>query len=109
MEFIEKKKQYLEGLRQDSKEIGEYWSFPALVRELGGVEWQENIDAAGKHASKCILMRGKWIRWNKMEERWEFFRVKSQYVETFTKAWNCRIRSLRLKIMITVSDILRGI
>ena len=59
-----------------------------MVRECGGSEWKENIDAAGRHATKCLLMAGKWVRYNSMEERWEFLRMKSSCVETFTKAWS---------------------
>ena len=81
-------KRYDKCCQQIDENKGEYMAFPALVQACGGMESKENIVAAGKHASKCILLGGKWASKNHTGERWECLRMRRFYRELFSESWS---------------------
>eukprot|EP00974_Lingulodinium_polyedra_P130202 11212948-Lingulodinium_polyedra.AAC.1 len=82
------KKTHARKYQEIDESCGEYLSFPNLVKACGGAEVQENYRAACNLASKCVLLGGKWISYNHMEERWEFLRMRRCYTERFSQSWS---------------------
>lgn len=71
----------------ESAEIGEYVPLTVLIEREGGAAYKENVEAALRHATKCVKMGGKWLSFNPLTERVEFLHVRKQYNELFRQKW----------------------
>ena len=71
--------------------LGEY--LPARkIWEKEGLD-QEGFEAAANYIIKCCRLKGKWVSWNSMTERWEFLYMRRQKQQRFVEAWTEYIRS----------------
>eukprot|EP00973_Karenia_brevis_P003744 517961-Karenia_brevis.AAC.1 len=64
------------------------------VYEPFSMIWQhEGKDADGYRAAqlyvmKCLMMKGRWLRFNAFTERLEFLYIKSKVSEQFVQDWS---------------------
>ena len=71
--------------------LGEY--LPARkIWEKEGLD-REGFEAAANYIIKCCRLRGKWVSWNSMTERWEFLYMRRQKQQRFVEAWTEYVRA----------------
>jgi len=68
---------------------GDYYAFGGLVESYGiHYDRQAAVEAATKHAEKCIKMAGPWLRFNKMGEVMEYLKLSVSFTERMSEAWS---------------------
>ena len=65
---------------------GTYQPFDMVVSNEGGFS-DENLLASKKYCSACVEKGGKWIRWNDMSQRLEYFYVKHGHTQSSRQKW----------------------
>ena len=68
--------------------VGTYMPLKKIMEAEG--EDAAGIQAAKLYCLRCVLMRGRWIRWNKMTSRHDFLYVRSGFREVYSKTWETR-------------------
>ena len=68
------------------REKGEYLPLYKIWEREG--KNAAGLVAAQKIVLKCLVMGGKWIRWNDMTERYDFLYIKIQYIQDFRNCWS---------------------
>lgn len=67
---------------------GEYMPFGKLVEGFGILyDRTSAVEAATRHAEKCIKMGGLWIQYDVMAEVCEFLKLRKGYTEKMAEAW----------------------
>ena len=68
---------------------GEYLPFGALVESFGiHYDRKTAVEAATRHAEKCIKMAGDWISYDSMGEVVEYLKLRKGFSETMSEAWS---------------------
>jgi hypothetical protein len=68
-------------------EIGEYIPLTLVIEREGGFRFTRDIEAGLRYAEKCLKMGGRYVAWNPMTERADFFHVRKQHKDTFRQKW----------------------
>jgi hypothetical protein len=66
---------------------GVYMPFGLIVTAEGGWQDQDAIKAALNYVAKCICMRGEYLEFNEMTNRWEYLYVKKKVQDQFARQW----------------------
>ena len=79
-------------LKQESKSYqrvqesaGVYLPLTRIVQEQGGDK--AAITATKNYVAQCLLMRGKWVKYNSMTCRYEYLFVQEKTREVFEESW----------------------
>jgi hypothetical protein len=84
--YVQVKSRCQTWLEVDEKK-GTYMPLARLIKAEGGRNDDTAIQAALKHAQKCIAMGGRFIKYNSMTERWDFLRFEHHVSEIFQQKW----------------------
>jgi hypothetical protein len=58
-----------------------------IVRKEGGWRDVTAIRAAVTRVMNCLVLEGKFVKWNSMSERIEFLFTRTHHIETFERIW----------------------
>lgn len=85
---IQESKSFMASTIHADKDIGTFLPFGKVVIEEGGWGDATAIVAAKKYCSKCLHMKGRWIRYNSMTERVEFLHLKKEVSDILSQTWS---------------------
>ena len=81
------KKIHIKSYQVVNASMGTYKPFAVLVKDEGGKDDPECLQAAKKIAAKCVALGGPWVNWNVMSERLEFLHLRKEYNEIMQDSW----------------------
>ena len=83
----EKSREHVKALSKKAEMVGVHLPIGVIVRKEGGWKDESAVRAAVTRVLKCIALAGKYVKWNGMTERWEFWLSRDFVSDSLEKLW----------------------
>ena len=93
----EKTRDRSQKLSKTEANVGVHLPIGVIMKKEGGWQDPSAVIAGCSRVLKCIALNGKYIKWNQMSERWEFWFSRKYITDSFEKTWAERSNMLDKK------------